>query len=715
MTKRLDSAPRRGGRALRPSIIRLEERVAPATFLVTQLADGLTTGTLRWAINQADHTPGSDTIALRPGIYTLTRIGTGAATGDTGALIVQGDVTIKGAGAGTTKVLANGLSDHVFHVLGGNVHFSGLTISGGTAVKGGGILVDSGNVSITNCVLSSNVAAGKDGSAGQGGALYQETGTLNVVKTTIAGNQAIGSAAPAHSVDIGGAGEGGGIYLNAKVTAVFNHVIFTDNIALGGRSSDNPSSQGGFGAGGAIRGFGANITISHSMVSDNRAIGGIGLDADVAILGGEVFGGGISVQRVSLVNSLALDHTIISGNLAQGGAGGNGPTGGAGGIAEGGGVFVAFGSAFTSKHCTIRQNLVEGGNAGTGDINPPPATRHQGGDAEGGGVFLFIGSNGTLVDADLLGNVARGGRGGDGVYGGAGGTGAGGAFWAATQRGSASTLRINGSLVAGNQAVGGALGKGTTADGAGGAGSGGAGTLGSQVSATIRGTQFNNNRAVGVSAATGGALDTLTTDVSLAHVTFRANLALGGPSSFGAGGAIHAAGGSRISATGVVFLHNEALGGNGVDSFPAGSGQGGAVFLVASKAEFAASQFLSNQALGGEAGTGAAGDGLGGAVQALNSDLLIRSSVLDSNQAIGGAIGVGTSGGTGDGGALYSDPAGKLTISQSKVTRNKALGASGYGGGIFLKPPGQGTVRQVKFAGNAATTAGSDIFGPFTT
>ncbi len=97
MKCRVSRWPDRKARALRPTVVELEDRLVPTTFTVTQFSDGNSLGTLRWAINQADQTPGQDTVVLRPGVYTLTQSGSETTGGQTGALQVAGNVTIKGA------------------------------------------------------------------------------------------------------------------------------------------------------------------------------------------------------------------------------------------------------------------------------------------------------------------------------------------------------------------------------------------------------------------------------------------------------------------------------------------------------------------------------------------------------------------------------------------------------------------------------------------
>jgi hypothetical protein len=700
---------KRKSHAVRPAVMTLEARLVPATFVATQFADGISTGTLRWAILQADQTPGSNTVVLRPGTYTLTRIAGTGIPGQTGALQVQGDVTIKGAGPTRTQVVANALGDHVFHVTGGNVIFSGLTISGGSAAQGGGVLIDSGNIKITHCVLASNVAAGAPGGSGEGGALYQAAGSLLVTNTAVSGNLALGSDAPSGSAALGGPGAGGGFFLGDKVTAQLVQDGFSNNSAQGGKSSTLSGSAGGFGAGGAIRGVNVSLSISQSSFTNNRATGGAGVDATNAPPGGEAIGGAIAVQTDA---TLVLTHSAFSGNQAIGGIGGNGSAGGDGGDGLGGAIYGAFGSTISANADSIAGNAAIGGNAGTGGINPPPSTQHTGGAGFGGGIYCFIGTSATLTKSAVMNNVAQGGRGGDGTYGGDGGQGGGGGFWSAAENGNAQSFTARQDLFTADQSVGGNQGAGTTANGAGGPALGGAVYLGSAVTATLRNTKLDNDRAIGVSIAKGGALYGLFASVDLSFDNFSGDIAAGGPGSFAAGGAIYADQHSTLTAMCVTLLANQATGGNGVGSFSGGFGQGGAIVVSGAQASVRESTFKFNAASGGEAGTGSAGGGQGGAIDTMFGTLSVTGSLFDANQAKGGAQGAGSSGGSGQGGGLFNNPASSLAITNSTIERNSALGATGFGGGIYLTGSGQGTVTKVKFSGNAATTSGPDIFGP---
>src|SRR4051794_14761330 len=63
----------------RPALQSLEDRLVPATIVVTTLADVVNNAdhvvSLREAINQANATPGPDTIRLQAGVYKISLAG----------------------------------------------------------------------------------------------------------------------------------------------------------------------------------------------------------------------------------------------------------------------------------------------------------------------------------------------------------------------------------------------------------------------------------------------------------------------------------------------------------------------------------------------------------------------------------------------------------------------------------------------------------------
>ncbi len=147
--------------------------------------------------------------------------------------------TITGPAAGVT-VSGGGLS-RVFQVDSGvTASFSGLTITGGGNVAGGGGLLNKGTLSLTNCTLSGNVAQGGGrGGAGQGGAIFNYAGaTLGLTNCTLSGNLAHGGFGGyflnSNHTRPGGAGQGGAIFNNSSVALNLTNCTLSGNAANGG-------------------------------------------------------------------------------------------------------------------------------------------------------------------------------------------------------------------------------------------------------------------------------------------------------------------------------------------------------------------------------------------------------------------------------------------------------------------------------------------------
>ena len=146
-----------------------------ADILTPACADASGHCTLRAAIMQANFVTGLDTITLPSGVYLLTRPGNDDAA-IVGDLDILDDVTIQGAGSGTTIVDGNGAvtGDRVFQILASakNVTLSGLTIQHGrkemdTYNAGGGLYWDGdgSQLHLHDVVVDGNIAA-------YGGGLY---------------------------------------------------------------------------------------------------------------------------------------------------------------------------------------------------------------------------------------------------------------------------------------------------------------------------------------------------------------------------------------------------------------------------------------------------------------------------------------------------------------------------------------------------------------
>ena len=196
----------------------LEDRAVPATFTVTNLLDDGSAGSLRWAVAQANSTPGADTIDFGPAVAG----GTITLTGGQLALTDSARTTIDGGTAGVT--IDGNRASRVFRLdPGAGGVLSRLTITGGRpattdyASLGGGIL-NYGTLTVANSTVTNNT------SFTRGGGVFNY-GTLAVVGSTVAGNTA--------------GDNGGGVYIESGTTASVVNSTFTNNLANDGSAVYN--------------------------------------------------------------------------------------------------------------------------------------------------------------------------------------------------------------------------------------------------------------------------------------------------------------------------------------------------------------------------------------------------------------------------------------------------------------------------------------------
>jgi hypothetical protein len=171
----------------------LEPRTLLSTYTVTKLSDDGSTGTLRWAVAQADASGG--TIDFAP---SLTAIG--AATIDLSGTALDvdcsaGTVTINGPGANLLTIDAQNNSA-VFQITPDNgswlhiVQINDLTITGGNAgwQCGGGISLDNSILEINACTITGNTD-NLDNTTGVGGGIaVYDNGDLTIENSTIKSN-----------------------------------------------------------------------------------------------------------------------------------------------------------------------------------------------------------------------------------------------------------------------------------------------------------------------------------------------------------------------------------------------------------------------------------------------------------------------------------------------------------------------------------------------
>ena len=315
-------------------------------FTVTNLADS-GPGSLRQAILDANARPGPDVIDFAPGLH-------GTISLTSGVLTITDSLAINGPGAWWLFVNGNRAS-RVFEIEGAanTVTIAGLTITGGLAAgnatqpgMGGGILLASGYLTLSQVIVSDNRAVGgtiagaSNPGSGEGGGIFNTSGNLLVMTSAFVNNQALGGT--------GGDGLGGGIFSSGPLT--LKNIAFIGNSALGG--------SGGSGLGGGIYTQpSALVSVENSLLLGNQAVGGNGG------LGG---GGGVG-EGGGIFNSgngtLTITNVTILGNQALGGKGSDG---GQGGNGLGGGLFNNTGASVALDTVRIIENLAQGGAGGTG-------------------------------------------------------------------------------------------------------------------------------------------------------------------------------------------------------------------------------------------------------------------------------------------------------------------------------------------------------------
>jgi hypothetical protein len=281
--------------------------LSPTTYLVNLVGDAGsgsgTSGDIRYCINQADNPANAGSTIT----FDTTALGSNAITLTKGQLVIAANMTITGPGA--SKLTLNGNhANRVFDIASttAQVTISGLTISGGSAAYGGGI-VNQGSLTVSDSMLSANSARI------EGGGICNIGGKLTVNGSSLSGNTATSG--------------GGGLYNNGSLTlssstlpgnsafqggGVFNAGIGT--LAVNTSTLDDNSAQ--FGAGFSNRG---TLTVSDSVLSGNSA----------AQYTGGIDNGG----------SLTVTNSTVAGNSA----------------AYVGGLFNASGTA-TLTNATIAQN-----------------------------------------------------------------------------------------------------------------------------------------------------------------------------------------------------------------------------------------------------------------------------------------------------------------------------------------------------------------------
>jgi Putative Ig domain len=731
----------------------LEDRtlLAPMLFTVNRPGDagfgddgtmnvGQTGGDIRYIITQANQlinkgsTINFDLAGIGGNTINLNA-GTGGVGTGQGELQITQDTIINGPGA-LNLTISGANTSRVFDITSQieTVSITGLTITAGDAKPApgnagnqGGNIFNSGNLTLTNDVISNGLSHGNAvGPQGRGGAIFNAgsggTGAVLILDNTmVIGNTAQGEDAfTSPSFPTGGTGAGGGIYNDATATVTLrNGSQIKNNIAKGGSGLHN--FLPGFSPGQAFPNGPYSGASNPAVVGGTGGNGGNGQPGGNGGTGGS--GGDASAPAAAPAGFPGL-MGIPGGAGGAGGNGGNGTNGLNGGDAQGGGVFN-FGTFIidgTLKQVVFSGNMSIGGDGGRGG---------DGGNGGNGG-NAGAGSAGGAGGVGLApnGNGAQGGIGGSGGLGGAAGNagnaGRGGNSGNAEGGGFYNTgtvSRITVAMFSGDEAIAGKAGSGGSA-GAGGsagnggnagaAGAGGAGTgtgsagpdgdapprpPGADSMAGAGGAGGNSGRSgdggIGGFAQGGGLFNAsiLGPGASvgpITTVTFMAEMALGGAggnagngANGGTAGGTGGAGGGKFGPGGVGGKGGAgSIGGNGG---VAGLAQGGGIYSPANLGNLFSVTVTTSAAIGGVGGNGGSGGGVGAIGGTGGAGAGDGNGGLGGAGGNGGAAGNGAIGGLAEGGGILSGKAlGTISgtiLMPSTFSLDSATGGLGGSGG----------------------------------
>lgn len=551
----------------------LEPRIAPATFLVTNIADS-GAGSLRDAVTHANTEAGADSITFDPTFFSADTPRTIVLT--SGDIDISDTLTIKGPGRDILTIDGNSMS-RIFNISDSSsatdrpVKILGVTLTGGSTASTGGAIYSEESLTVANSAVMGNSATGNGGgiafSSSAAAKLVVKNSTIHSNTSTAAAGGGIFAFTNAGSIEVRGtvfanneSSTGGGGLMGTvgsgggkKSSILVESTQFTGNMAgaSGGGANLTNFADSGFGkisikksgfsentaaavAGGLVVVSGS-VKVEAGIFTGNSADHSGGLHASSpetfvmtgsSFVGNEATAGNGGAMTIFGVNNAVIDKSQVIGNTASGNGGGM--------ASQSGGILI--------KGSTVSGNFA--GDDGGGLWSPSGFSsawisrstfsgNSTAGDAGDHGGAIFKGSNGflSITKSVITGNDAR----------------AGGGVFLDTD----STLVVQSSLFQGNRATDATLGGGAVY------------SSGDEV--TLTGARFLNNSAV----ADGGAVSVTAT--SLLQIT--KNLFSGNSTSADGGAlALGASTGTNSVISGNTFTNNSSLGfGGGI--FVTGAGE----------------------------------------------------------------------------------------------------------------------------------------------
>lgn len=259
----------------------IKSAIVVMLFLATVIALRADTITVT---NTNDSGPGS----LRQALVdandgdTITFAVTGTIALTSGELLVDTRITISGPGTNNLGLDGNGMSRVLYIAPRTTVVISGLTITNGNEGNGGGVYNDHATLTLTNCVISGNVASS------DGGGIFADGSESGRASVTISNS----------TLNANSAQDGGGIYMAGLLNG--NAVLTVNGSTLSGNTADV------YGGGIFTAGVNGNFTaqIINSTFNENSA----------SSKGGGIynFGGPLGMATLQIGNTTFVDNAAQS-------------------------------------------------------------------------------------------------------------------------------------------------------------------------------------------------------------------------------------------------------------------------------------------------------------------------------------------------------------------------------------------------------------------
>ena len=256
--------------------------VQAITLIVTNTSDDISdTGSLRYAIDKANKTDGTDTIDFSlPADQQTIKL-----TGE--ALDITSDLNINGLGANLLTIDGNLASSVLSIGSTSTVGIFGLTIANGN----NGIL-NQGNLTVTNSIISGN--RGTDFFANSG--IFSNSGNLTVTNSTFLDN-------------------GAGIFGFNSNIAVTDSTFYGNDVGISSAAGSNTTATNNtiFGNNTGISGFFSDIAITNNTISGNKGTGIGSFRSFIRVTNSTIFGNqGVGISNAE--STIQLKNTIVAGN-----------------------------------------------------------------------------------------------------------------------------------------------------------------------------------------------------------------------------------------------------------------------------------------------------------------------------------------------------------------------------------------------------------------